>query len=43
MSIQITLLMQWYSRGFDTPAREMAMKYLRLLYLPMLQAPEEGK
>lgn len=43
MSIQITLLIQWYSRGFDTPAREMAMKYLRLLYLPMFQLPEEGK
>lgn len=43
MSIQITLLMQWYSRGFDTPAREMATKFLRLLYLPMFQLPEEEK
>ena len=43
MSAQLTLLLQWYSRGFDTPAEEMARKYLRLLYQPMFQMPEEKK
>lgn len=43
MITQFTLQMQWYSRGFDTPAREMAIKCLRLLYLPMFQMPEEEK
>lgn len=36
MSIQITLLLQWYSRNFDTPAREMAKKFLRLMHAPLL-------
>lgn len=36
MSIQITLLLQWYLRNFDTPSEEMAKKFLRLIHAPML-------
>lgn len=43
MSIQTTLLLQWYSRDFDTPSEEMARKFLRLIYLPMFQIPEKEK
>ena len=41
VSSQVTLMMQWYSRGFDTPAEEMARKYLRLVHFPLIQPPEE--
>lgn len=36
MSSQITLLLQWYQRNFDTPAEEMAKKYLRIIHAPMI-------
>jgi AcrR family transcriptional regulator len=36
-SIQFTLIFQWYHRGFDTPAEEMAKKFLRLLYEPLIK------
>lgn len=41
LSSQITLILQWYSRGFDTPAQEMAKKYLRLTHVSMFPALEE--
>ena len=31
----ITLVLQWYFRGFNTPTEEMARKLLRLLHAPM--------
>ena len=43
MMVQLTLVMQWYLRGFDTPTEEMARKFLRVLQLPMLSQPGEGK
>ena len=36
MAVQLTLVLQWYSRGFDTPTEEMARKLLRILYDPMI-------
>lgn len=39
MSIQLTLVLQWYFRGFDTPTEEMARKFLRILYDPMIPQP----
>ena len=36
-AIQFTLILQWYHRGFDTPAEEMAKKFLRLLYEPLIK------
>ncbi|MBQ6999838.1 MAG: TetR/AcrR family transcriptional regulator [Oscillospiraceae bacterium] len=35
VSSQITLVLQWYFRSFDTPTEEMARKLLRLLHVPM--------
>ena len=35
-SVQVTLILQWYSRGFDTPAKELAKKFLRLLHEPLV-------
>ena len=37
-SCQLTLTLQWYLRGFDTPTEEMAKKFLRLLHSPMIQS-----
>lgn len=37
---QISMMLQWYSRGFDTPAEEMAQKYLRLIHSPLLPPDE---
>lgn len=42
MSIQLTLILQWYQRNFDTPTEEMAKKFLRLMHAPMLPPVEEG-
>ena len=42
LTSQVTLILQWYFRGFDTPAREMAKKYLRLTHTPMIPIPEDG-
>lgn len=41
MSIQVTLVLQWYFRDFEPSAEEMAKKLLRLIYEPIL--PPEGK
>lgn len=38
MTVQLTLVLQWYYRGFDTPTEEMARKFLRILYDPMIPA-----
>lgn len=35
-SVQLTLVLQWYSRGFDTPTEVMARKLLRILHDPMI-------
>ena len=35
-AIQMTLILQWYSRDFDTPTKEMAKKFLRLLNEPLI-------
>lgn len=37
---QISMMLQWYTRGFDTPAEEMAQKYLRLIHEPLLPPDE---
>lgn len=39
-AIQLTLVLNWHSRDFDTPTEEMAKKYLRLLFQPMIPLPE---
>lgn len=40
-AIQMTLVLQWYSRGFDTPTEEMARKFLRLLHEPLIKVVGE--
>lgn len=35
-AIQLTLVLSWHGRGFDTPTEEMAKKLLRLLFHPMI-------
>lgn len=40
VSCQLTLVMRWYSRGFDTPTEEMAQKYLRVFHRPLILPPE---
>lgn len=39
-SVQLTLVLQWYFRGFDTPIEEMAKKLLRILHTPMILPAE---
>lgn len=39
-AIQLTLVLNWYSRDFETPTEEMARKYLRILFQPMIPQPE---
>lgn len=39
-SIQMTLILCWYGRDFDTPTEEMAKKFLRLLHKPLVPGPE---
>lgn len=41
MATQLTLVLQWYFRGFDTPTEEMAKKFLRILQLPLITRPAE--
>lgn len=36
VSVQITLILQWHLRNFDTPVEEMARKFLRLMHTPMI-------
>lgn len=35
-AIQITLILQWYGRDFDTPTVEMAKKFQRLIHEPLI-------
>lgn len=37
---QISMMFQWYMRGFDTSTEEMAKKYMRLIHAPIL--PSDG-
>ncbi len=41
MSCQLTLVLQWYYRGFDTPTEEMARKLLRIVHRPLITVKEE--
>jgi len=36
MACLLTLVLQWYYRGFSDPTEEMAKKMLRLLHVPMI-------
>lgn len=36
MACLLTLVLQWYHRGFSDPTEEMARKMLRLLHVPMI-------
>ena len=36
VSVQITLIMQWYLQSFSTPLEEMVRTYQRLIYSPLL-------
>lgn len=36
-AIQIMLILQWHSRGFDTPTEEMARKFLRIMHEPLIK------
>lgn len=36
-AIQIMLILQWHSRGFDTPTVDMAKKFLRLMHEPLVK------
>ena len=40
-SMQLALLLCWYSRGFDTPTVEMAKKFQRLIREPLLSEMEQ--
>jgi len=37
------LVLEWCSRGFDTPVEEMAQKYIRLLHQPFIPISETQK
>ena len=41
VSCQITLVMQWYLRDFDTPTVEMARKLMRLMHSPLIPVQED--
>lgn len=43
LSILLTLLIRWHSRNFDVPAEDIARKFLRLVYLPVVQAKVKDK
>jgi len=36
VSVQITLILQWYLQNFEPPVEEMVHTYLRLLYQPLI-------
>ena len=36
VSSQITLILQWYLRDFETPLEDMVRTYQRLIYQPLL-------
>ncbi len=36
VSVQITLLMQWYLQNFSTPLEDMVRTYQRLIYQPLI-------
>ena len=36
VSSQITLILQWYLRDFETPLEDMVRTYKRLIYHPLL-------
>jgi len=36
VSIQITLILQWYMQNFSTPMEEMVRTYQRLIYQPLI-------
>lgn len=40
-AIQVTLILLWHSRGFDTPTEEMAKKFLRIMHEPLVKAVTE--
>ena len=40
-AVQLTLILQWYSRGFDTPTEELARKFLRILHEPLITVVSE--
>jgi AcrR family transcriptional regulator len=40
-AIQIMLILQWHSRGFDTPTVDMAKKFLRLMHEPLVKVVQE--
>ena len=43
MASQITLVLQWQSRNFETPTEEMAKKLLRILHSPLLTLPSSDE
>ena len=36
VTIQVTLLLQWYLQNFSTPLEEMVRTYERLIYMPLI-------
>ena len=36
VSVQITLMLQWYLQNFSTPLNEMVTTYQRLVYHPLI-------
>lgn len=36
VSVNITLIFQWYLQGYDTPIEEMVQKYQRLVFEPLI-------
>lgn len=40
-AIQLTLVLSWHGRGFDTPTEEMARKLLRLIFRPMIPRADD--
>lgn len=41
ISSQMSLIINWHIRGYDTPVEEMAKKLVRLTYSPLLRRKEE--
>jgi len=41
VSLYMTMLLRWHARNFDTPTKEMALKFTRCAYLPLFQPPED--
>lgn len=42
MTIQMTLILLWHERDFDTPVEEMARKFVRLVHEPLISISSDS-